>query len=243
MSKIDKPLELATQAAQEYKGCYGDALLSVTVYGSAAGDDFDPERSDINLLVVLDNVTLEAIEKSTAIQDKWLKRRVARPVFMDHAYMNRSLDSFPIEFFNMQHCYTVLMGEDVLGNLEITRYDLRLQAERELKGKWLHLMQDWLAVKDHRKRLQELLQVSLGDFTAVFRGLLHVRRQPVPQDRIALWDAVSQVYELQVNPFNEVQTAALRGDKKKMREVFVEYVRAIEILSEKVDQLPREESP
>ena len=242
MSKIDNPLELAAVAAEAYQACYDASLQAVIVYGSAAGEDFDSERSDINLLIVLDNVTLDAVEKSTAIQNKGLKKRFARPVFMDHAYINRSLDAFPIEFFNMQHCYSVLVGEDVLGHLEITRNDLRLQAERELKGKWLHLMQDWPAVKDHRKRLQDLLVVSLGDFTAVFRALLHVQKQPVAQDRKALWDAVSQVYALEVNPFGAVQTAAIRGDKKKMREVFVDYVRAIEILSEKVDQLPREES-
>ena len=243
MSKIHKPLELAARAAEEYRACYGETLQSVTVYGSAAGGDFDPERSDVNLLVVLDKTTLETVEKSAAIQNKWLKQRVARPIFMDREYLNRSLDSFPIEFFNMQQCYTVLVGEDVLGDLEITRRDLRLQAERELKGKWLHLMQDWLAVKDHRKRLQGLLQASLGDFTALFRALVHVRRHPVPQDRKALWEAVTQVYELQENPFGKVHTAALRGDKRKMREVFVEYVRTIEILIEKIDQVPREEEP
>ncbi len=241
MSKIDNPLELAARAAEEYHACYGETLQSVTVYGSAAGGDFDPERSDINLLVVLDSATLEALEKSAATQTRWLKQRVARPVFMDREYLNRSLDSFPIEFFNMQQSYHVVLGDDVLGGLEITRHDLRLQAERELKGKWLHLMQDWLVVKDHRKRLQGLLQVSLGDFTAVFRALLHVRQQPVPQEKKALWEAVAQVYELEKNPFGEVYTAALQGDKKKMGDVFVEYVRAIEILSEKIDQLPRGE--
>lgn len=240
MKKIEKPLELAAQAAEEYRACYGEALQSVIVYGSAAGEDFDPKHSDINLLVILDNTTLEAVEKSATIQDKWLKQRVTRPVFMDHEYLSRSLDSFPIEFFNMKGCYAVLVGEDVLGSLEISRHDLRVQAERELKGKWLHLMQDWLAVRDHRKRLQTLLQLSLGDFTAVFRALLHVREHAVPQDRKALWEAITQVYELQENPFEKVYTAALRGDKNMMREVFAEYVNAIEILTVKIDQLPKE---
>lgn len=241
MSKINNPLELATQAAEEYRTCYGETLQSVTVYGSATGEDFDPKRSDINLLVVLDQVTLEAVEKSATIQHKWLKQRVARPVFMDHAYMSRSLDAFPIEFFNMQQGHTVLMGKDVLKDLKITRLDLRLQAERELKGKWLHLMQDWLVVKDHRKSLREFLHVSLVDFTAVFRALLHMRHHPVPPDKKALWDAVTQIYELEKNPFGDVHAAALQGDKKKMQGVFPDYVSAIEMLSEKIDQLPREE--
>ena len=241
MRTIEQPLELAQQAAAEYRTCYGDALQSVTVYGSAAGVDFDPKRSDINLLVVLDKITLESLEQSQPIQLKWLKQRVARPLFMDHEYMTRSLDSFPIEFLNMQACYSVLVGEDPLAGLEISQLDLRLQAERELKGKWLHLVQDWPSVRDHRRRLRHLLQVSLGDFTAIFRALLHLRRHPVPPERKALWDTVAAVYELAENPFEKVQTASLRGDKSEMRVVFPAYVRAIESLSAKVDRLPREE--
>ena len=241
MSKIDNPLELASRAAEDYAACYGESLKSVTVYGSAVGGDFDPDRSDINLLIVLDNATLDAVEKSADIQTKWLKQRIARPIIMDTEYLNRSLDSFPIEFFNMQNGYAVVSGEDLLAELEISHNDLRLQAERELKGKWLHLIQDWLAVKDDRKGLREFLQVSLGDFTAVFRAMLHVRHQPVPQDKKALWEAVTQSYELDSNPFADVQSAALKGDKNQMRDVFTDYVKAIEILSEKIDQLPREE--
>lgn len=243
MSTIDQPLELAWLAAKDYRDCYGDTLQSVTVYGSAAGADFDPKRSDINLLLILEKVTLEALEQSLAVQEKWLKKRVARPLFMDRDYISRSLDSFPIEFLNMQGAYNVLSGEDVLADLQISQRDLRLQAERELKGKWLHLSRDWLAVRDHRKRLQHLLQVSLGDFSAVFRALLQMRHHPVPQERKALWDAVTEIYELEENVFSRVQTAAVGGDKKQMREVFSGYVRAIENLTVKIDQLPREEGP
>lgn len=242
MSKIDNPIELATQAAEEYQACYADDLLSVCVFGSAAGVDFDPRRSDINLLIILETVSIEAVEKSAEIQDRWRKQRFARPIFMDREYINRSLDAFPIEFFNMQQCHAVVAGEDLLAHLEITRQDLKLQAERELRGKWLHLIQEGLEARSHRKQLRALLQVSLGDFTAICRALLHVRQTPVPQDRKTLWNAVTDVYELEENTFEKVSAAAERGDKREMRDVFPEYVRAVEILSEKVDQLPREEA-
>lgn len=243
MSTIDQPLEVARQVADEYRACYGDGLQSVTAYGSAATGDFDPKRSDINLLVVLQQVTLAAVEQSQVVQEKWLKKRVARPLFMDREYMARSLDVFPIEFLNMQQAYVVLAGDDVLADLSISRQDLRLQAERELKGKWLHLLRDWPAVRSRRRRLQHLLALSLGDFTAVFRALLHLRGVSVPAERRALWQAVVEQYELPDNPFERAQEAVAKGDATRMVGVFPAYVSAIETLIAKVDQLPREEQP
>ena len=144
MRILKNPMDLAQQAAADYQVCYGAELLSLIVYGSAAGDEFDPKSSDINLLIVLKNVGLELLGKSRPIQEKWRKKRFARPLFMDREYIERSLDSFPIEFLNMKESYKVLYGEDVLAGLRIDPSDLRLQIEREMKGKWFHLLQGWL---------------------------------------------------------------------------------------------------
>ena len=45
-----------------------------------------------------------------------MKKRSARPLFMDTNYISSSLDSFPIEFLNMRGCFKVLLGEDVLAD-------------------------------------------------------------------------------------------------------------------------------
>ena len=63
-----------------------------------------------------------------------MKKRFSRPLFMDREYIERSLDSFPIEFLEHEGCYAVLYGEDVLADLHIDPPDLRLQIERSSRA-------------------------------------------------------------------------------------------------------------
>jgi hypothetical protein len=237
MQTITDPIDLARQASAEYQACYGEALLSVILYGSAAGGDFDPRRSDINLLVVLDRLTPEALEQSHAVQARWLKRRFSRPLFMDPEYIDRSLDTFPIEFVNLRGCHEVMCGRDFLAPLRIGKDDLRLQAERELKGKWLHLMQGWLDAGKDPKSLARLFLVSLKDFAAVFRALLYLKDLPVPRQRESLFAAVAGAYELAGAPFERALDACRSGDKSRMRSVFPDYAQAVRNLSEAIDRL------
>ncbi len=179
MGTLANPIDLAKQAAADFKACYGGDLVSVIVYGSAAGRDFDPKKSDINLLVVLSAVTLAMLEMSISIQRKWMKSRFARPLFVDKEYIAGSLDSFPIEFFAMKDSYHVVAGEDVLAGLNIGQSDLRLQVEREIKGKWLHLNLGWLDSRRSPARLRRLLELSIREFSPIFRALMRVKELPI----------------------------------------------------------------
>ena len=218
MTVIKDPITLARQAAKEYQDCYGPDLVAVIVYGSAAGKEFNPKSSDINLLIVLKDMALATLEKSQAIQDTWIKKRFSRPLFVDRDYIAGSLDSFPIEFFNMQHAYVVAYGEDVLARLVIKPEDLRLQIERELKGKWLHLQKVWLDTRKNDRRLKMLVELSIKDFTAIFRAMLFLKNEPVPKSIKALFSA-----------------ARTHDDPARMREVFPLYSQAIKELITCID--------
>lgn len=233
---ITNPLNLAKCVLEEYSNCYGDHLISFIVYGSATGADFDPRSSDINLLIVLDSVTPEALNNSRSIQAKWIKKRIPRPLFMDKEYISSSLDSFPVEFLNLKENYKVMYGEDVLKFLRIRTKDVRLQVERELKGKWLHLMQEWLDVNKNPKLFSELLRVSMKDFLAAFRGLLYMKLQPIPKDRISLLNAVIATYGLRENYFERVIAACRSRDLREMNKVFSDYSNAIKSLTFLIDQ-------
>ncbi|MBD3344364.1 MAG: hypothetical protein GF401_04800 [Chitinivibrionales bacterium] len=236
MKEIKDPKALAREAADEYKSCYRDKLVSVILFGSAAGGDFDPKSSDINLLIILNKATLQQLEKSGAIQEKWMKKRFTRPLFMDKEYISRSLDSFPVEFLNMRGCYEVLFGEDVLAGLTIKDEDLRLQIERELKGKQLHLMQDWLEVRNKSGKIKDLLGISIHDFAASFRAMLHLKGEDVPRDRLSLFAAIDKAYSLEKEPLTKTLQTFQSGDKSKMAAVFPEYAQAIKQLTAIIDE-------
>ncbi len=237
MSAIRNPIDLARQAALDFQECYSSDLLSVIVYGSAAGPEFDSKRSDVNLLLVLSSLSLAMLEKSRACQEKWMKKRFARPLFMDKDYITRSLDAFPIEFLAMKDSSTVVFGEDVFKGITIKHPDLRLQIEREIKGKWLHLMRGWLESQKNPVRLRRLLEISLKDFSHIFKSLLHLKELPVPGDRKSLFAAIATAYGIDGRAFEEAFAAAKSGDKNAVAAVFPAYSSAIESLSRVIDKL------
>jgi len=241
MKAIYDPVGMARQATNDYKNRYGNDLISVVLYGSAAGGDFDPRRSDINLLVILTTLSHSMLEKSQDIQNQCMKKRFSRPLFMDKEYITHSLDSFPIEFLTMKERYTVLYGEDVLKNIRIDNHELSIQVERELKGKWLHLLHEWPKAKKHPKLLSRLLQVSMGDFSAVFHALLYLKGVDVPKERKALFAAVTGAFGLDDNALEHALEALRNKDKNAMVAVFPAYSQAIKKLITTVDELSSKE--
>ena len=68
------------------------------------------------------------------------------PLFMTESQIEKSLDSFPIEWLEIQERHLLLEGDDVLAGLEVPRTYLRLQCEHELRGKHIQLRQAYLRI-------------------------------------------------------------------------------------------------
>ena len=234
MKTIADPAVHVQPAVQEYVALYGNDAVSIILYGSAAGGDFDPQRSDINLLIILSSMSPELIARSEPLQKKFERQRITRPLFMDTAYIASSVDSYPMEFLDMKGCYRVLHGEDVLATVKVSTGDLRLQVERELKGKWLHLLQEFSSAHTHRKRLAGLIRISLKSFAPVFRGLLSLKEKPIPHRRDDLFDAVETGYGLEGQPLQQVAAAALQGSPE-LETKYVAYTRAIKKLIDAIE--------
>ena len=120
-----------------------DNLRSVTLYGSAARDDFLPRKSDINLLVVLERIDvaiLKGILDPVAIGRRW----GIAPFLITEKNLRASTDVFPVKFLSMQESYRVLLGIDILGGLTIRREHLRLRCEQEFKNILLRLRRHYL---------------------------------------------------------------------------------------------------
>ena len=102
-------------------------------------------RDGINILVLsrsLAGDVLDAIANALPAPPKSGPR--FEPLFMTKRNMDMSLDSFPIEWLEIQERHLLLEGEDVVGTLEVPQTYLRLQCEHELRGKLIQLRQAYL---------------------------------------------------------------------------------------------------
>ncbi len=151
-------------------------LISIILYGSGAGEDYLPGKSDLNFLITLTDSGIERLDLALETVARWRKRNVAIPLFMTRSYLTGSQDAYPIEFLNMKRHYVVVSGEDVLAGLAFDPRHIRLQLERELRGKLLHLRSGYLATEGSARKIRELI-------AAVAHGLrLALQRPPLPEE-------------------------------------------------------------
>jgi hypothetical protein len=71
LSHLDsKTRDTIKKFSDEIISLFGNNLLSLFLYGSAAGDSFDPKRSDINFLMVFSKIDMDILRKYTGISNK-----------------------------------------------------------------------------------------------------------------------------------------------------------------------------
>ncbi|ABC76519.1 nucleotidyltransferase domain-containing protein [Syntrophus aciditrophicus] len=197
MARIPKnPEEIFPEITEDYRQIFGDSLVSIILYGSGASDDYRPGISDLNFLLILDDAGLENLERAISPAKKWKSRKVDAPLIMTQSDMNSSLDSYPVEFLNMKNSYLLVYGEDVLQSLSFDLEALRLQIERELKGKLFLLRKSYLDTEGKEGTLRRLVAKSLTAFTALFEALLYLRGREIPSSRRGVIKAMAWAFPI-----------------------------------------------
>ena len=234
------PETILKEYSQEMQTIYGDNLVSVVLYGSSVSDEYDPKKSDLNFLIVLKDSSITELKKAKKAIEKWQKKKVAVPLVLDQEYIKSSLDTFPIEFLNMVRQYHMVYGEDILFSLKFEKEDIRLQCERELKGKSLRLRQSYLEAKKLRRDLGLVIHDSLTAFVAIFKALLYLKGKEIPADRAGVVAATCEDFGLNAETFEklmQVRKGELKLKDEEMESLFEDYARQIRSLSDKVDKI------
>jgi predicted nucleotidyltransferase len=165
-----------TRVTEQIRLMFSKDLVSVALYGSAAGEDFVPGKSDINFAIVLERIALPHLKALHQYLPKWRKLRVATPLLLDRQFLNRARDVFPMEFHDIKEQHRVLYGEEVFAPLAIDGRHLRYQAEHEARGKLLRLRTLYAEVGAERKRLEALMLDSAKTFVIIMRNFIRLRR-------------------------------------------------------------------
>jgi predicted nucleotidyltransferase len=241
MAKAPKnPEEIFEEITVDFKNIFQRDLISIILYGSGASGHYIPGKSDLNFLVILSEGGIDNLDKAISTVIRWRKRQAAIPLFMTKAEIVSSLDSYPIEFLTMKKHYKLVYGEDVLGGLSFELSHLRLQFERELRGKILHLRRGLLETEGTAKRLRELIKASFTAFISLFKALLYLKGFDIPQSRRDIIRTVGDAYSIDPNIF--LKCADIKEDvdsipASEVKNLFMSYLKEIEKLSKFVDTM------
>ncbi|HEY3739769.1 MAG TPA: nucleotidyltransferase domain-containing protein [Bryobacteraceae bacterium] len=168
---------------ERLKSAYGQRLISVILYGSAASGDADAEFSDMNVLCVLDRVDAKGLALSEPIFH-WLKQQKASaPLLMDQRDVAVSTDCFPIEFEDMKDCRRVLYGEDVVATMTIDFSFYRARLEYELRSKLLRLRHQATPLLSNGEALVRLCADSVSTFLVLSKHALRIGGHSVSHRR------------------------------------------------------------
>ena len=234
------PKEISRQVVEDYRELYGEDLVSIILYGSAAGEDYRPGKSDINFMIVLSEEGIGNIDRAFETVHMWRKKKVAVPLFLTQEYIGTSMDVFPIEYLNFQRNHVLAYGKDLLENLSFDHANVRLQCEREIKGKLLVLRNAFLEAGGKGKAMKEVIAGSLQAFLAIFTALLFLKKIEIPSGKRAILKAVSDAYDLDPALFErviDVKEDKIKLDDKEMRLLFKDYLKEVRRLSMIVDKL------
>jgi predicted nucleotidyltransferase len=238
--RIKDPKAIFPAITADYKEVFGDDLVSIMLYGSAAGKDYRPGKSDINFMIILSEEGIEQLDLAFKTVAKWQKRRVAVPLFLTENYVETSLDVYPIEYLNFQRNYRLVYGKDVLKGLKFVKKDLRLQCEREIKGKLLLLRAAFIETAGKKNLLKRVIAQSFPAFIAFFKALLYLKGKKIPTERRKIIKDAAEEFQLDFKLFQDLQAIKEGRVKPKvteMNKLFKGYLKEVRKLAKLVDKM------
>jgi len=240
MARINKPEEIFTKITEDLRNIFKDDLISIMLYGSGTGNDYKPGKSDLNFFVIITEKAIDRLDQAIETVSRWRKMKVATPLFMTKSYIESSLDSFPIEFINIKNRYVLVYGEDILKNITFDASHVRLQCEREIKGKLLLLREGFLETEGKQRRIKELIKASITAFISIFNGLLYLKGIEIPPTRREIIQSVANDITIDSEIF--MKCLDIKDDKKdfsssEMKDLFKAYLIEVRKLWEFVDKM------
>jgi predicted nucleotidyltransferase len=232
--------KLLDELVSRLKGAYGQELVSVILYGSAAAGEFHEKFSDLNVLCVLKSIGLGELEKGEEVVGWWRKQNQPLPLFLSREEVENSQDAFPIEFLDIQHNHRILHGEDVVAKIAVDTPQHRRQVEHEIRSMLLRLRERYLGLQRNKKEVARLMLDSLPSFSTLFRHVLMLVGVEAPLRKREIFGAAAERFSIAAEPF--ITLLETREGKRKLADdevkpLFQAYLTEITRMAAVVDKL------
>jgi hypothetical protein len=142
---------------------------SLVLYGSAARGDWDASRSDVNLLLVVNDASPDALRRLTPAVAKWHQAGFTPPLIIGREEWHAASDVFPVEITDMRLSHRMIAGPDPLVDLTVNPDELRRALEVALRGKSVRLRQAWVRFGDQAPVLGGFAAASISELLVLMR--------------------------------------------------------------------------
>ncbi|MBI3604103.1 MAG: hypothetical protein HY205_06600 [Nitrospirae bacterium] len=228
---------------EDVTALFGPSLQAVILYGSAAGGDFLPGRSNLNLLVLLSQYDGASLQRYGKAHRRWSKENIVVPLFLSEAELRASLELFPLEYVEMQEQHVLLAGRDPFPEFHIDQKNLLLQCEQEVRGNLMRLRQRFVEGGGKQEAVAILLPLSLTALLPCLRGLLRLLGRSVPKGAEALLKDLPSSLGCDSQVFQEVlslKRGQISPGPFETPRLFERYMVSLQSLVQRMEQLKAE---
>jgi len=234
--------KLLTQLIAKLRKAYGERLVSVVLYGSAAAGDHHADFSDINILCVLTEISPRELASGEDIFRWWREQGSPSPLLLTEHELATSTDCFAIEFHDIQRRHRLLHGKDVITGLPIDDSFYRAQVEHDLRAKLLRVRQKAGGMLSNPDLLRRMLLDSVSTFCVLFRHALILRGEDAPDLKRDVVERAREVFAIDAAPFEKLLD--VREGRLKPRDMdpvllLTSYLNAISQVIDVVDQIEK----
>lgn len=234
--------KLLTQLIGKLQKAYGERLVSVVLYGSAATGDHHADFSDINILCVLSEISPRELASGEDIFRWWREQGSPSPLLLSEHELVASADCFAIEFHDIQRQHRLLHGKDVITSLLFEDHFYRAQVEHDLRAKLLRVRQKAGGMLSNPDLLRRMLLDSVSTFCVLFRHALILRGADAPALKRDVIQRAREVFAIDAAPFEKLLD--VREGRLKPRDIdpvllLASYLKEISQVIDAVDQIER----
>jgi len=199
------PAEIAgglDRLKEELTSAAGANLKGLILYGGLARGRYHPGRSDVNLIVLLGDLSTSSLAAVAPAL-----RNARRSIGLDAMLMAKDevaavANAFPTKFLDIENHHRVLLGVDPFIDLAVTREQIRLRAAQELRNLQLRLRKRYVDIANDTPLLNRTLARAARSLALQLLTLLQLDDQPAPaEDRTeAIFDSSVAAFGLAPEP-------------------------------------------
>ena len=210
-SQVAEPL---ARYVRELTDTLGDRLVSLVLYGGLARGRFRPGVSDVNVAVVLRDVTAAALDDAAPIlRAAWREIRL-EPLILAASEVPSAARAFSTKMLDIQKHHLVLAGQDIFHGLRVDAEEVRFRTEQELRNLAMRLRRRFVALYDDPISLAEVLFESAVALRANLLAMLDLAGEPPPEDETSahVFAAAAPRFGLDADALRQLgELRAIRG--------------------------------
>jgi len=218
-------LEEFIQGLQKQAGSH---LKSVVLFGSMASGEFQPSHSDINVLLVIDDAAIPALENLSKPLQRWAAKGHTPPILLAAGELPAFSRALPIEFLDILDHHRIVAGQNVLENFSVDSQFLRAHCEQQMALMLVKLRQAVALAGGHEARIRELLLHSVPSALTLYRAILRLKEKLGKMSKIEAAERLARLAGIDAGELRQLQEFHFSRKTDNVRDLLGHYLANME---------------